>query len=347
MRLAVTGASGLVGRNVCQVAHEIGHQVLAVVRRPPAAPEPYDHALAWLDDADSLRKAFAGADVVMHCAALYAYGAARQSDVLQTNVEGTRAVVAAAADAGVRRVVVTSSSVTAGSSASPVVRDEHGTIGSEYVPPYFVSKVRQERVALETAADRDIEVVLGCPTVVLGGPVARLVPSNAILLRYLLDPTRCTYPGGCNLVSVADVARAHLLLAQHGQPGERYLIGGENLSWWSIHSLLADLAGVGHPRVELSTSATYTAATLAELWARVASTDPLSTREEALTVGRYHWYSHDKLAGLGYAPQPARAAIASGLAWLLISSELPRWVREGLRPLPEVRRARPLTPRPR
>lgn len=346
MKLAVIGGSGLVGRNICQVAHESGHQVRSVLRRSPTAQLPYEHTLAWLDDADSLRKAFAGADVVVHCAALYEYGATRQSEVMQTNVEGTRAVVGAAADARVRRVVVTSSSVTAGSSATACVRDETGTLGSEYVPPYFSSKARQEHVALETSAARDIEVVLGCPTVVLGGPVTRLVPSNAILLRYLLDPTRSTFPGGCNLVSVTDVARAHLLLAEHGQPGERYLIGSENLTWWAIHSLLADLAGVGHPRAELSTSMTYAASVIAELWARLDGTTPLSTRDEALTVGRYHWYSHDKLASLGYAPQSARSAIAAGLAWLLISPELPRWVRDGLRPLPEVRSSRPLIPRP-
>ena len=73
---------------------------------------------------------------------------------------------------------------------------------------------------------------------------------------------------------------------------------------------------------------------------------PLSTREEALTIGRYYWYSQDKIARLGYAPKPARAAVANALAWLLSSTQLPRWIRETLCPLPEVRASRALIPRP-
>ena len=84
---------------------------------------------------------------------------------------------------------------------------------------------------------------------------------------------------------------------------------------------------------------------MAELWARISGGDPLSTREEARTVGRYYWYDHSRAGELGYRPGPSRAAIAASLAWLLVDGHVPRWVRESLRPLDEVRRARPLVPR--
>ena len=101
----------------------------------------------------------------------------------------------------------------------------------------------------------------------MGGPSSRLVPSNAIVLRYLLDFFRSTFPGGCNVVSLDDVALAHVLLAENGAPGERYLIGSENLSWRTLHSLIADLAGVAGPRIEVPTAAAYITSAAAEAWA--------------------------------------------------------------------------------
>ena len=84
----------------------------------------------------------------------------------------------------------------------------------------------------------DLEVVLALPTVVLGGPFTRLAPSNAIVLRYLLDPTRSTFPGGCNVVDARDVGAGHVRLLEHGIAGERYLLGGEDVSWRMLHSLV-------------------------------------------------------------------------------------------------------------
>jgi len=341
----VTGATGLIGTQVCKELADSGHEVIAMVRdgHHPAGTRPQ---YARLDAPGSLVKAMSGSTTVIHCAAVYAYDGARQEEVEQVNVAGTGNVVRAAAEAGVRRVVVTSSSVTAGSSAGPVVQDESGRLGDEYVPAYFASKVRQEQVAFEAGEEHGVEVVVACPTVVLGGPSRRLVPSNAILLRYLLDPTRSTYPGGCNLVSVGDVARGHVLLAERGIPGERYILGGENVSWRLLHATVADLAGVPGPYAEVPSAVALAASAASEFVASVTGSEPLATRDEALTIGRYFWYAHDKAGALGYAPGPARRAIAEALVWLLAGDHIPRWVREGLKPTAEVRSARRLVPRP-
>jgi dihydroflavonol-4-reductase len=341
----VTGATGLLGAQVCNVLMEAGHDVVAMVRNHQREPAGIRPRIAWLDVPGSLVRAMEGSTLVIHCAAVYAYGGSRQQEVERVNVDGTRNVVRAAAEAGVRRVVVTSSSVTSGSSSGPHVRDESGSIGDEFVPAYFASKVRQEQVAFETGAEHGVEVVVACPTVVLGGPSRRLVPSNAILLRYLLDPTRSTYPGGCNVVSVGDIARGHALLAERGLPGERYILGGENLSWRLLHATVADLAGVPGPYAEVPSSVALMVAAASEIVASVSSTEPLSTRDEALTIGRFHWFTHDKAHALGYSPGPARRAVAEGLAWLLAGDHVPRWVREGLRPAADVRAARRLVPR--
>jgi dihydroflavonol-4-reductase len=260
-------------------------------------------------------------------------------------VDGTRAALAAAADVGVRRVVVTSSSVTCGSSPGPEAVDESHALGAEFAPAYFRVKQAQEDLALELGAQLGLEIVIACPTVVLGGPATRLVPSNAILARYLLDPSRTTFAGGSNVVSAGDVGVGHALLAESGVPGWRYLLGGRNLTWRELHELIGELAGVPGPFLTADTEAAVLAARAAGWWGRLTSRAPLVTADEARTVGRYYWYRHDRAAGLGYAPGSPRAAVAEALAWLLASDELPRWVREGLRPLPEVHASRRLVPR--
>jgi dihydroflavonol-4-reductase len=341
----VTGSTGLVGAQVCRELLVEGHDVVAMVRHrtPPEGTRP---ANARLDYLDGLKAAMRGATTVFHCAAVYAYGRAHDAELEAVNVDGTRNVIQAAAEAGVRRVVVTSSSVTVGSSLHRVVRDETRSPDDEFVPAYFASKLRQEQVALQTGAELGVEVVLACPTVILGGPEGRLVPSNAILLRYLLDPTRSTYPGGCNVVSLGDAARGHVLLAERGAPGERYLLGGENVSWRLLHTILAQLAGVPGPYAEVSAAVTVLVAAASELAATVAGTEPLVTRDEALTIGRYYWYDDSLARALGYTSGSARRSVAEGLSWLLASDSMPRWVRESLRVAPEVRVARRLVPRP-
>lgn len=349
MRVAVTGANGFLGAHVVRAFVQAGHDPVAVVRRGAdlRGLAGVDVPLARADgrSSDDLVRAFRDTEVLVHCAARYAYDV-DEATLTRTNVDGTRRVVEAAADAGARRVVVTSSSVTCGSSIGPQRRDETGEIGDEWVPPYFRTKVAQERAALECAAARDIEVVLACPTVVLGGPDWRLVPSNALLVRYLLDPTRTTYPGGCDVVAVADAARGHVLLAERGEPSQRYLLGGEDCSWRTLHTLVSELTGTYGPGQVGTRSGAWLAASAAEGLARLAGRPPLVTRDEARTVGRFHWYDSARAHELGHAPRSARATVAGALAWLVTSPHVPRLVRDSLTLAEEVYAARELRPGP-
>lgn len=348
MRVAVTGATGMLGGAVVRAALAAGHEVRAVRRTGRSLPWPGVEAewvTARLNSGPALRRAFAGMDAVAHCAAVYAYGAARATEVEEVNTRGTASVVAAAAASGVRRVVVTSSSVTRGSSAGPVPRTEEHELGTEPAPAYYLSKVGQEQAALAAGEEHGVEVVLALPTVLLGGPWRQLAPSNAIVLRYLLDPLRTTYPGGCNVATVADVATGHLLLLDQGTAGGRYLLGGENLTWRQLHTLVAELAGLPGPYAEAPAPVAWLGAAVTEGWARLSGRPPLVTRDETRSVGRFYWYSSGRAAALGHTPSSGRAAVAESLAWLVASPEVPRWVRENLRLTDEVRLARPLLPR--
>lgn len=350
MKIAVTGTSGLVGTQVVRAALEAGHDVRAIVRREtPARTLPgreIERVRAELDDEVSLRAALSGVDGLVHCAAVYAFGDQRVAELDRVNVEGTKTIVRAAARAGVSRAVITSSAITCGSSAGPLERDETDRPGQERVPHYYASKLAQEQAALEAGEREGLGVVLALPSVVLGGPYVQLGPSNAIVLRYLLDATRSTYPGGANVVDARHVGTGHVQLLESGRAGERYVLGGENVTWRTLHALVGQLSGLPGPYAEASASVAWAVSAVAEAWARVTDTVPLSSREEALTVGRYYWYTSDKARDLGYQAGTARQAVASSLAWLAAGRELPRWVRESLRLAPEVRAARPLVPRP-
>ena len=349
MRIAVTGATGLVGGQVARAALDAGHDVVALTRDAQGGPvrlgtRSLERRAAPLTDPAALRRALTGMDALVHCAAVYAFGSARAHEVERVNTDGTVEVLEAAADAGVGRAVVTTSSVTCGSNLLPGTRTERDRLGDEPAPAYYASKVAQEEVALETGRARGIPVVLALPTVVLGGPYTRLAPSNAIVLRYLLDPTRSTFPGGCNVVDARDVGAGHVALLERGEPGERYLLGGEDLTWRTLHTLVSDLAGLPGPFAELPAASAWAVAAATEWWARLTERPPLSTREEAGTVGRHYWYSSAKAQSIGYAARPAREAVAASLAWLAVGTDLPRWAREGLRLRPEVRAARELVP---
>jgi dihydroflavonol-4-reductase len=350
MRVAVTGATGLVGGWVARAALDAGHDVVAVTREGAEPVVVGATALesrpAGLEDRAALGDALRGCDGLVHCAAVYAYGGHRAEEVERVNAAGTGTVLDAAADAGVRRVVVTSSSVTCGSSLLPRARTESDRLGEEPAPAYYASKVAQEEVALEAGLRRGLSVVVALPTVVLGGPFRRLAPSNAIVLRYLLDPTRSTFPGGCNVVDARDVGAGHVALLEQGEAGTRYLLGGDDVTWRELHGLVAELAGLPGPFAEASPASAWAVAAVTEWWAGLTETPPLSTRDVATTVGRYYWNASDRARSLGHTSRQARAAVASSLAWLAVSPDLPRWAREGLRLHPEVRAARDLVPSP-
>src|SRR5262249_16092798 len=232
----------------------------------------------------------------------------------------------------VRRVVITSSSVVFGFNHDATLVSE-GTLptpGNDD-PPYVTAKQAQHRRALELARQLTLDVRLACPTMTLGPTSSRLGPSNGTIVAYLTDPVRCTYPGGCNLVSARDVAIGHLQIAECGASGNSYLLGSQNLTWRDVHAMIAELAGIAPPRIELNHTLGFLAATGEEIRAAIFGHAPLSTRQQATMIGRYYWYSHAKAATLGYAPCSARDALIETLSWLVGSPHISREIRASLR----------------
>lgn len=345
MKALVTGANGLIGANLARVLIRAGHEVTGLVRPGSdlSAIEglPVRLVLGDVLDPASLPPAVEGQDLVFHTAVAFSYWGHEPAEMTRTATDGSLNVLAAAAVAGVRRVVMTSSSVTLGASYVPEVRDESARADDDPgESAYVLAKIAQECAALAAAERLGVEIVFACPTMSVGAFASRLGPSNGLVTSYLADPMRLTWAGGCNIAAVEDVAAGHLLLAEHGQPGARYVLGGENLTWRDIHATVADLAGVAPPVTEASAVTCYGLAVAEEARARLTGGPPLATRAQARMVGRYYWYSHARAAALGYSPRPARAALAEALAWLAASPHVSRERRVGMRLAREVHAAR-------
>ena len=335
MKALVTGATGLIGGHIVRALADLGHDVRCMVRptsrRGSLSALPVTWVVADLLDAD-LDSACAGCDVVFHTAAVFAYGDRDPRRLHDTAVAGTERLLRACARQKVPRVIVTSSSVVFGYSADGSLVGESAPLASgDGEPAYVRAKLAQHRHALALAQTLRLDVRLACPTMTIGPTNAQLGPSNGIIVAYLADPFGCTFPGGCNIVSARDVALGHVHIANHGRARESYLLGAENLTWRQVHSMIAELAGVVPPRLQLSHASAFLGASAEEFRAAITGRQALSTREQAAMIGRYYWYSHAKIAALGYAPRSAREALIETMSWLAASPHISREDRTRMR----------------
>ena len=334
MKTLVTGGNGLIGANLVRELLAQGNEVRVFVRQTSdlssLAGLPIDIFYGDVLQAETLTAAVKDCEVVFHAAAVFSYWGISASSLETTAVQGTLNVLEACRTAGVRRVVLTSSSVIFGSSTHPVLRDENFKLNEKDAPAYVVSKLAQDQAAFQHAAELGLELVAVCPTIVVGPYDANLSPSNSIIVTYLNDPFKLTYPGGCNIAAVSDVARGHILAARFGRNGEHYILGSENLEYAALHRTISELCGVSGPLFNTNHTGSYLAAAAAEFNAWFTRRPPLTTRTQARMVGRYYWYRHDKAAELGYSPMPAGQALAEAISWLVASRHVSQQLRATL-----------------
>jgi dihydroflavonol-4-reductase len=350
MKALVTGGTGLIGANLVRELLGERHSVRAFVRPTSdlRSLNGLDVEIAYGDvlEADTIAEAAAGCDVLFHCASIFRYWGHKSDELQSVAVDGAINAIEAAHGAGVKRMVLTSSSVILGSSTHLRARDETDQIDDPFATPYASAKAHQERAAFERAEELGLELVAVCPTMAVGPHDTYLSESNAIIVNYLRDPFRTTFSGGCNIVSASDVARGHLLAALKGQPGDRYVLGSQNLEWSMVHRMISELCGVSGPNVHANHTLSFLIGAFCEMAAKLSKQPPPTTRIQAKMVGRFFWYKHDRAAALGFAPIPAREALARAVAWLASSPHISRQLRCGLRLSDEVYRARVAIDRP-
>ena len=258
MKAFVTGATGFVGSHVARALANHGADLRLLVRASsPTRNIDGLHAervVGDLREPDSLRTAIAGCEVVFHVAAdyrLWTRDAADMQSMYRSNVEGTRALIDAARQAGVRRIVYCSSVATMGFTGNGRPADENSPVRLEdMIGHYKRSKFIAEQVAIEAGRSGG-DVVVVNPTTPVGEGDVKPTPTGRIILDFLKRKFPAYVDTGLNLVDVREVARGHIAALEKGTPGERYILGGENLTLKQILDKLAAITGLPAPKIRL------------------------------------------------------------------------------------------------
>ena len=306
MRALVTGAAGFIGSHVAQALGDAGWEV-----------RPYDRALGQdVLDGDAVARAAEGCEAIFHLAALYSY-ARRDADAMQrVNVEGTRAVLAAASRVGVRRVVMTSSCSTCGPVPGRPATEEDHPPAWELGIAYKRSKIDSEELALAAARD-GLDVVVVDPTTPVGPGDVRPTPTGAMVAGVASGRIRAFTDTAINVVDVRDVAAGHLLAHERGRSGERYLLGGEDLTLRDAFAMIARHAGRTPPRVGVPWRVALGAAWVADRATRLVGREPrlLNLDETRLARTPMRFSVGKAQRELGYTFRGADEALADAVAW--------------------------------
>ncbi len=297
-RVFLTGSTGFVGSHILRELLAAGYAVRALARHPMDKNDGVEWITGDLRRVGGFARALDGCRYLVHCAALYSFAPRDRAEIHATNVEGTVSLMLAAHLAGVERAVLTSSSAT----------DGHAHSG------YHLSKLEQERAAF---AGR-VPVVALLPTAPVGPGDRKPTPTGKLVLDFERGKIVAKAPGhgGMNLVAVEDVARAHVSALERGRIGERYVLGGENLSMDEIWQLLAEITGKPLPAWRAPYALALAASYVDELRCRVTGASP-EVPLEGVRLSRERMYADSSKAqrDLDYSATSVRAALERAVTW--------------------------------
>ena len=316
----VTGGTGFVGSAVARALLARGHRVRALVRpgsdRTNLARLDVALAVGDLTDPGSLAQAVAGCDHVMHVAADYRIWVPDPEAMLLANVTGTRALMLAAREAGVGRVVYCSSVAALGLTNDGSPANETTPVDeAKVVGIYKKSKYRAEQEVLRLVRETGLDAVIVNPAAPVGPRDIKPTPTGRMIADAAAGRMPAYLETGLNVVHVDDVAEGHMLALERGRAGERYILGSENLTLRALLGLVDEVTGRSQRRVRLSRQVLWPVALACEGLARFG-VEPLVTRDHLRMSAKTMFFSHAKAAReLGYAPRPARDAVAHAVAW--------------------------------
>jgi dihydroflavonol-4-reductase len=321
MKTLVTGGTGFIGANVVRALLKRGVEVRALVR-PRSDTRNLDSlevelVAGDLRDRGSLEAALEGCDAVYHVAAMYALWARNPREIYDSNVTGTINILEAAEQAGVQKIVYTSSVATIG-------LPKDGTPGTEEVPPspedmvsdYKRSKYLAEREVLKYA-QRGLPVVIVNPSFPVGAWDVKPTPSGQMIVNFLRGKIPAYVDTGLNVVDVEDVAVGHIMAAEKGRIGERYILGHANLTLPEIFQLLAQVSGMNPPRIRIPYSFAYASACVSEVVARtITHKAPFVTLAGVRLARKRMFFDASKAVQELWLPQtPAIEALSKAVQW--------------------------------
>jgi dihydroflavonol-4-reductase len=312
----VTGASGFLGWHVARLLTEQGHRVRALCRPTSEIRElAVERITGDLRDAESLTRAVSGCRFVYHVAADYRLWSKHPQDLYSANVEGTRNLLAAAAHAGVERIVYTSTVGCIGMPPGKEGNEDSPVSITDMTGHYKRSKWLAEQVALEKAR-AGLPVVIVNPTAPIGDHDWRPTPTGKIIVDFLANRLPAFVDTGLNLVDARDVAQGHILAAEKGKPGERYILGCENLTLQQVLGRLASIAGKPAPKVKLPYAVAYAAGVVSTSLAHLTGQEPFAPLEGVRMARKKMFVSHAKAErDLGFRPGSVDGALQRAIDW--------------------------------
>ncbi|EME71974.1 nucleoside-diphosphate-sugar epimerase [Paramagnetospirillum caucaseum] len=324
----VTGATGFVGAAIVRALLARGEAVRVLARptsdRRNVANLHVEVVEGRLEDAASLRKAMEGCRVLIHTAADYRIWVPDPAAMMMANVEGTRALMTAALAEGVERVVYTSSVATLGHVEGGTADEDTPSDISDKVGPYKQSKFLAEEVVRRMVAEQGLPAVICNPSTPVGPGDVKPTPTGRMIVEAASGRMPAYVDTGLNIVHVDDVAEGHLLALDKGRIGERYILGGDNLTLADILNRIAGITGGRPPLMKLPRWPLYPLALGAETWARLFGGEPFVTMD-GLKMSRWHMFFSSAKAEreLGYRHRPADEALDAAVEWFKSIGEVP------------------------
>ena len=316
----VTGVAGFVGAAVARALAASGRRLRGVVRASSPKTNltdfPGELVVADLRDASQVACAMAGASELFHVAADYRVWARDPEEIVRNNLAMTEAVMQAALAAHVRRVVYTSSVATILPLHNGSADETRPARPEQATGAYKRSKVIAERLVERMVAGQGLPAVIVNPSTPVGPRDVHPTPTGRIIVEAANGGMPAYVDSGLNLVHVDDVARGHLLAAEKGRIGERYILGGQDVPLSEMLGEIARILGRKPPRIQLPVAPLFPLAWAAEQWARLSGREPFLTLD-SLRMARHHMYFASAKAEreLGYRARPYPQALADALAW--------------------------------
>lgn len=321
MKAFITGATGFVGSHVARALAAEGAELRLLVRptsrKDNIADLRAETVVGDLRKPESLKQAMAGCEFVFHVAADYRLWVRDPQEMYRANVEGTRAIIEAAQQSGVRRVIYTSSVATMGFTNEGHIATETSPVSiNDMVGHYKRSKFMAEEIALETGR-KGANVVVVNPTTPIGEYDIKPTPTGRIVVDFLKRKFPAYVDTGLNLADVKEVARGHLLAMEKARPGERYILGGENLTLKQILDKLAAMTGLPSPKTKVPHAVAMGFAVFDQFFTgMVMGKEPRATID-AVKMGRKKMFASSAKAEreLGYKALPVEDALRRAIEW--------------------------------
>jgi dihydroflavonol-4-reductase len=329
MPVLVTGATGHIGNNLCRILAEDNRPIRAMVRSTSPTSILRDVGVETVEAnllvPESLEDAMDDCDVVFHAAAVYrTWSDNPELEIIKPAVEGTRNVLEAARKKNVRKIIYASSVVAIGGGDS----FDHGRNEDDWnddaTLPYNIAKTRAEKLAHELADELDLNVIYVLPGMVLGPNDFKITPSNGLVRDFLNGKIPFFYDSAFTIVDVRDVARGMLLAEQHGQRGERYILGGQQVTVKELFDQLAEMTTRSAPAMKLGAGTAKVSSYPMKWLSKLFGNEPMITPEIVEDqFGKYHNFSSAKaIEKLGYEHRSLLRVLEDSINWLIKQNEV-------------------------